>query len=47
MCISKIIFCLRTSQPIHMEEAFTLFDKELWGAIEDIVIDKGPFLGDL
>jgi len=30
-----------------MEEAAILFDKELHGTIEDIVVGGGPFFGDL
>ncbi|MCI50113.1 hypothetical protein A2U01_0071357, partial [Trifolium medium] len=37
MGIAKLFFGLRTCQPIHMEEASMLFDKELRGAVEDIV----------
>lgn len=35
------------SQPIHVEEPFMLFDKKLWGAVEDIVVGGGPFFRDL
>jgi len=45
--IAKLFFCLRTCQPIHMEEAAMLFDKELREAVEDIVVGGGPFFGDL
>jgi hypothetical protein len=47
MGIVKLFFGLRTCQPIHMEEAAMLFDKELRGAVEDIVVCGGPFFGDL
>jgi len=47
MGIAKIFFGLRTCQPIHMEEAAMLFDKELREAVEDIVVGRGPFFGDL
>ena len=47
MGIAKLFFGLRTCQPIHMEEATMLFDKELREAVEDIVVDGGPFFGDL
>jgi len=47
MGIAKLFFGLRTCQPIHMEEATMLFDKELCEAVEDIVVDGGPFFGDL
>jgi hypothetical protein len=30
-----------------MEEAANLFDKELCGIVEDIVVCGGPFFGDL
>jgi hypothetical protein len=33
-------------EQIRMEETTTLFDKELWGTIEDIVVGRGPFIGD-
>jgi len=47
MGIAKLFFGLRTCQPIHMEEAVMLFDKELREVVEDIVVDRGPFFGDL
>jgi hypothetical protein len=47
MGIAKLLFGLRTCQPIHMEEAAMLFDKELHEAIENIVVGGGPFFGDL
>ncbi|MCI50682.1 hypothetical protein A2U01_0071926, partial [Trifolium medium] len=47
MGIVKLFFGLRTCQPIHMEDAAILFDKGLRGAVEDIVVDGGPFFGDL
>jgi len=47
MGIAKLFFGLRTCQPIHMEEAAILFDKELREAVEDIVVGGGPFFGDL
>jgi len=47
MGIAKLFFGLRTCQPIHMEEAAMLFDKELREAVEDIVVGGGPFFGDL
>jgi hypothetical protein len=47
MGIAKLFFGLRTCQPIHVEEAAMLFDKELRGAIEDIVVVGGPYFGDL
>ena len=45
--IAKLFFGLRTCQPIHIEEAVILFDKELREAVEDIVVGGGPFFGDL
>ena len=47
MGIAKLFFGLRTCQPIHMEEAAMLFDKELREAVEDIVVGGGPFFEDL
>jgi len=47
MGIAKLFFGLQTCQPIHMEEAAMLFDKELREAVEDIVVGGGPFFGDL
>jgi hypothetical protein len=47
MGIAKLFFGLRTCQPIYMEEAAILFDKELRAAVEDIVLSGGPFFGDL
>jgi hypothetical protein len=41
--ISKLFFGLRTCQLIHMEEVAMLFDKELRGVVEDIVIGEGPY----
>jgi len=47
MSIIELYFGLRTCQPIHMEEASMLFDKELQGAVGDIVVGWGSFFGDL
>jgi hypothetical protein len=47
MDITKLFFGLRTCQSIHMEEATMLLDQELRGAVEDIVVGEGPFIGDL
>jgi hypothetical protein len=47
MGIAKLFFSLMMCQPIHMEDAATLFDKQLRAAIEDIVFGEGPFFGDL
>jgi len=38
MGITKLFFGLRTCQLIHMDEAIMLFDKDLRGALEDIVV---------
>jgi hypothetical protein len=43
MSIAKLFFDLRTYQLIHMEEPIMLFDKDLRGAVEDIVVGGGPF----
>jgi hypothetical protein len=47
MGIAKLFFGLRTCKPIHMEEEAMLFDKELRGVVEDIVVCGCPFFGDL
>jgi len=47
MGIAKLFFGFRTCQPIHVEKAAMLFDKELREAVEDIVVGGGPFFGDL
>ncbi|WJX31345.1 hypothetical protein P8452_19781 [Trifolium repens] len=47
MGIAKKKFGLRTCQPVYMEDAAFLFDKELRGTVEDIVIGGGLFFGDL
>ncbi|KAK2402696.1 hypothetical protein QL285_052193 [Trifolium repens] len=47
MGIAKFFFGLRTCQPIHVEDVAILFDKGLRGAVEDIVVGRGPFFGDL
>jgi len=47
MCITKFFFGLRTCQPIHIEEATMLFEKELHGALKDVVVGGGSFFGDL
>jgi len=44
MGIAKLFFDLRTWQPIHLKEVTMLFDKELCGAVENIVVGGG--LGD-
>jgi hypothetical protein len=47
MGIAKLFFGLRMCQPIHVEETTMLFDEELRGAIEDIVVGGGSYFGDL
>jgi hypothetical protein len=47
MGIAKLFFGLRTCQPIYMEEATVLFDKELRAAVENVVVGGGTFFGDL
>jgi hypothetical protein len=47
MGIAKFFFGLRTCQQIYKEEAIILFDKELYGTLEDIMVVEGPFFGDL
>lgn len=34
-------------QSNHMEETTIWFDKELQSAVEDIMVGRGPFFGDL
>jgi hypothetical protein len=46
MGIAKLFFSLRTFQPIHMEEATVLFDKELRAAVKDIIVGGCSFFGD-
>lgn len=45
--ISKLFFGLRTRQPNHMEKSTISFDKELSRKVEDIMIGKCFFSGDL
>jgi len=47
MGIAKLLFGLRTCQPLYMEEAAMFFDKGLRRSIEDIVVCGGPFFGDI
>jgi len=47
MGVGKLLFGLRTCQPIYVGEAVSVFDKGLREAIEDIVVCGGPFFGDL
>ncbi|KAJ0560714.1 hypothetical protein HanHA300_Chr06g0214431 [Helianthus annuus] len=47
MGVAKLLFGLRTCQPHLMEDAVSRFDDGLRMAIEDIVVDGGPFFGDL
>ncbi|KAL8222810.1 hypothetical protein R6Q57_020209 [Mikania cordata] len=46
MEVAKLLFGLRTCQPMYVGEAVSIFDKGLQGAIEDIVVCGGPFFGD-
>jgi len=45
MGIAKLFFGLMMYQLIHMEETTMLFDNELCGSVEDIVVCGGPFFG--
>ncbi|KAK9052651.1 hypothetical protein SSX86_029281 [Deinandra increscens subsp. villosa] len=47
MGVAKLLFGLRTCQPMFVGEAVSIFDKGLREAIEDIVVCGGPFFGDL
>lgn len=47
MGVAKLLFGLRTCQPLMTDEAILCFDKGLREAIEDIVVCGGPFFGDL
>ncbi|RHN80822.1 hypothetical protein MtrunA17_Chr1g0192391 [Medicago truncatula] len=47
MGITKFFLDLRTCQLIHMKEATMMFDKELRGAVEDIVVGGCHFFRDL
>ncbi|XP_076896048.1 uncharacterized protein LOC143548884 [Bidens hawaiensis] len=46
MGVAKLLFGLRTCQPMFVKEAVSVFDKGLRAAIEDIVVCGGPFFGD-
>lgn len=46
MGVAKLLFCLRTCQPMYVGEAVSIFDNGLRRAIEDIVVCGGPFFGD-
>ncbi|PWA50977.1 hypothetical protein CTI12_AA467910 [Artemisia annua] len=46
MGVAKLLFGLRTCQPAFVADAVSLFDKGLWGALEDIVVCGGPYFGD-
>ncbi|XP_076905077.1 uncharacterized protein LOC143560722 [Bidens hawaiensis] len=46
MGVAKLLFGLITCQPMYVEEAVSIFDNGLRGAIEDIVVCRGPFFGD-
>jgi hypothetical protein len=40
-CDCQTFFGLRMYQSIHMGDVTILFDKELWGMVEDIVVGAG------
>ncbi|KAL8197911.1 hypothetical protein R6Q57_030069 [Mikania cordata] len=46
MGVAKLLFGLRTCQPIYVREAVSVIDKGLQGAIEDIVLCGGPSFRD-
>ncbi|GJS18306.1 putative reverse transcriptase domain-containing protein [Tanacetum coccineum] len=45
MGVAKLLFGLRTCQPMYIGEAVSIFDNGLRRAIEAIVVCGGPFLG--
>jgi hypothetical protein len=47
MGIAKLFYAIRTYQSIYMEDVTVLFDKELWGVVEDIVVGACFVFGDL
>ncbi|KAK1422142.1 hypothetical protein QVD17_25051 [Tagetes erecta] len=47
MGVAKLLFGLRTCQPLYVGEAVSVFDTGLRKAIEDIVVCGGAFFGDL
>ena len=46
MGVAKMLFGLRTCQPMYIGEAVSIFDNGLRRAIEAIVVCGGPFFGD-
>ncbi|GJV99491.1 putative reverse transcriptase domain-containing protein [Tanacetum coccineum] len=46
MGVAKLLFGLRTCQPMYIGEAVSIFDNGLWRAIEAIVVCRGPFFRD-
>ncbi|GJX82131.1 putative reverse transcriptase domain-containing protein [Tanacetum coccineum] len=46
ICIAKLLFGLRTCQPMYIGEAVSIFDNGLRKAIEAIVVCEGPFFRD-
>nr|GEW25713.1 auxilin-like protein [Tanacetum cinerariifolium] len=46
MGVAKLLFGLRTCQPMHIGEAVSIFDNGLRRAIEAIVVCESPFFGD-
>lgn len=46
MGVAKLLFGLRTCQPMYIREAVSIFDNGLRKAIEAIVVCGGPFFGD-
>ncbi|KAJ0890640.1 hypothetical protein HanRHA438_Chr09g0426081 [Helianthus annuus] len=47
MSVAKLLFGLRTCQPSLVGGAVSVFDEDLRGALEDIVVCRGAFFGDL
>ncbi|GJR72939.1 putative reverse transcriptase domain-containing protein [Tanacetum coccineum] len=46
MSVAKLLFGLRTCQPMYIGEAVSIFNNGLRRAIEAIVVCEGPFFGD-
>nr|GFB31623.1 reverse transcriptase domain-containing protein [Tanacetum cinerariifolium] len=46
MGVAKLLFSLRTCQPMYIGEAVSIFDNGLRRAIDAIVVCGGPFFGD-
>ncbi|GAU49509.1 hypothetical protein TSUD_306620 [Trifolium subterraneum] len=44
--LQNCFFGLRTCEPVYKKDATILFDEELRGAVEDIVVGGSPFFGD-